>query len=373
MKIETHQETASPIGSLPYRQRALEIEQRGNGTILLRTPHAEGDSPRSIAHLFEERALSRPDHPFLLKRGDDGSWHGLSYGEMRARARAIAAWLINRNLPGTGGVMILSGNSIEHAAMMLGCYLSGTASTALSQAFSTASNDFVKLRHCFATIKPRLVFVQSGKQFGPAIDQLRALDPALEVVAVESASASDITFDEISSEPEDGPVDAALAAIGPHTVAKYLFTSGSTGMPKAVPQTHGMMAATVAARHGLMQDPADRLPAIAVDWMPWSHLSAGNIGFNHNIWAGGTFYIDDGRPIREAFAETLRNLLELQPSSFSSAPIAFEMLAHALEADREAAATFFAGWPMAGRPCRRISQIGSMPSPWRRWGGASGW
>ena len=309
--------------------------------MLLESPYKPRDTPSSIAHLFVERAVAHPDQPFLRRRAADGSWDGVTYAEMERMARAVAAWLLECGLDRTGGVVILSGNSIEHAAMMLGCYLSATPSTALSQAFSMAGSDFGKLRHCFSVIRPKAVFVQSGRVFGAALDELRAIDPDVRIIAVDDADGLDLSFGAILAGKWQGDVDAAFSAIGDRTIAKYLFTSGSTGMPKAVPQTHGMMAEMVGARLGWMRYPDERLPGIALDWMPWSHLSAGNIGFNHNIWAGGTLYLDDGRPVGAAFAETVRNIAELSPPTFSSAPIAFEMLAGALEADTSLAAAFF--------------------------------
>ncbi|ONF95389.1 AMP-binding protein [Sphingomonas jeddahensis] len=335
-------EDAITAMSLPWSERAVTVEHREDGCTLLRSPYVMRDTPRSIAHLFLDRVAERPDHPFIQQRGKDGTWRGPTYAEMETRARGIGQWLLDHGAGGTGGVMILSGNSVDHAAVMLGCYLAGVPSTALSQAYSLGASDFTKLRHCLATVAPRVIFVQSGDAFAPALAEIRALRPDMLILSGDGTNNS-ISLDQAAATPPTAALDEALGALDHSTVAKYLFTSGSTGMPKAVPQTHGMMAAMVAARHGLMADPDERFPAISVDWMPWSHLSAGNIGFNHNIWAGGTLYLDDGRPMPGQFATTLRNLLELKPPLFSSAPIAFEMLVSALENDRQAAADLLPG------------------------------
>jgi feruloyl-CoA synthase len=329
------------IGTLPYRCPGLIIEHRSDGSVLLSSPHPPASRHRSVAHLFEERAIAHPSRDFIMRRSATGSWEGLTYASMRTAARSIARWMLGQDLPGTGGVMVLTGNSIEHAAVMLAGYYSGTPVTALSQAFSTASADFGKLLHCFSTIRPKAIFVQSGQMVRAAVDALRAVNPDLLVIAAEAVASDMIAYATLHGPGDDSAVARALTKVGPDTVAKYLFTSGSTGLPKAVPQTHLMMTAMIAARHGLMRDPEARLPAFAIDWMPWSHLSAGNIGFNHNIWAGGTLFIDDGRPTRGQFSETLGNMLELQPATFSSAPIAFELLASALEEDPAMSARFF--------------------------------
>ena len=324
-------------GSLPWSARAVTVERRDDGCTLLRSPYPMRDMPRSIAHLFLDRTAAHADRPFVQQRDAHGEWQGPTYGEMARRARGIGQWLLDQGAGQSGGVMILSANSVDHAAVMLGCYLSGVPSTALSQAYSLGGTDFLKLRHCVTTVAPRVIFVQSATSFAPAIAEIRTIAPEISVVSADGADDS-LLLDDIATTAPTTTLDRAMDAIDHATVAKYLFTSGSTGMPKAVPQTHGMMAAMVAARHGLMADPEERFPSVSVDWMPWSHLSAGNIGFNHNIWAGGTLYVDDGRPMPGAFATTLRNLLDVKPPLFSSAPIAFEMLVSALENDRQTAA-----------------------------------
>lgn len=328
---------------LPWVERAAQVELREDGCLLLRSPHPMRDMPRSIAHLFLARAAEHPARPFIKQRDAEGAWTGLSYGEMATRARGIAAWLLERDAGRSGGVLILSGNSVDHASMMIGCYLAGVPSTALSQAYSLAAADFGKLRHCVQTIAPRVVFAQTSEAFGPAIAEVRSLFPDVLVVSGDGGGGT-AALDQIAQTPPSSAQEVALDAIDHRTVAKYLFTSGSTGMPKAVPQTHGMMVAMVAARHGLMADPEERFPHVSVDWMPWSHLSAGNIGFNHNIWAGGTLYLDEGRPVPGLFDATLRNLLDVRPPLFSSAPIAFDMLVSALEKDRAAAAALLPGF-----------------------------
>ncbi|MES2987926.1 MAG: AMP-binding protein [Pseudomonadota bacterium] len=312
------------------------MERRADGSILLRSGYPLGDMPRTIADLFAERAVSHAGQPFIRQRGADGAWRGISYGEAWAQASTIARWLLTHGASPDHGVVILSGNSAEHASIMLGCFLAGVPSAALSQAYSLSSGDLAKLRHCFAKLEPRVVFAQ-GATYARAIDMLRQLDPAIEVVTVDGSEGH--AFASLIAVNADFP--AELPRVEPETVAKYLFTSGSTGIPKAVPQTHRMMAAMIGARTGILDGDREVWPPSVVDWMPWSHLSAGNINFNQNLWAGGTLYIDDGRPIPGQFDETVRNFVELSPEQFSSAPIAFEMIASALEADSGKAKAFF--------------------------------
>lgn len=357
-------EFRAPIGALPYVEPAVDLKTCADGSFILTSPHAPGPLPRSIGHLLEERAAAHPDRPLLLQRGADRSWEGLSYGEMLRQAKGVGQWMLEQGVDTGGGVMILSGNSVAHAVMMVGALLSGVNTTALSQAFSAQSSDHKKLHHCFDLIRPKFVFVQRAADYSNALAGLRAIDPGILIVS-EAGDDGSIALDTIAATSPGAELAAAFSAIGHDTVAKYLFTSGSTGMPKAVPQTHGMMAAMIAARAGLVAPGEIPVPPAAIDWMPWSHLSAGNIGFNHNIWTGGTLYLDDGRPIRGAFDETLANFIELQPMSFSSAPIAFEMLATALEASPDAAKGFFAnlqwmaygGAALSQEVCDRLQRL----------------
>jgi len=225
---------------------------------------------------------------------------------------------------------------------MLGCYTAGVPVAPISPAYSLLSSDHAKLKHCFATLRPKVVFAQNGEAFARAFETLRGLDPGLVFVAAEGAGV--VGLDTLTGTAPTAAVAAAREAVGHATVAKYLFTSGSTGMPKGVPQTHGMMAGVIAGQEGLRQEAepeADAPVPQSLEWMPWSHISAGNIGFNGNLWAGGTVYLDEGKPIPGLFETTIKNLYEISPLVFGSAPIAFSMLAEAMERDPVLRAAFF--------------------------------
>jgi feruloyl-CoA synthase len=186
-----------------------------------------------------------------------------------------------------------------------------------------------------------VVFAQSSEMFGRAFETLKAMDPDLAFVTVDGANGT-LPLSELTETTPGPAVDAARERLTHATVAKYLFTSGSTGMPKGVPQTHGMFAGVIAGGEGLRtepQDPDD--PPQGLDWMPWSHISAGNIAFNGNLWAGGTLHLDEGKPIPGMFETTIKNLYEVSPIVFGSAPVAFGMLAEAMERDPALRRTFF--------------------------------
>jgi feruloyl-CoA synthase len=320
------------------------VERREDGCILLRSKHAVGEEPRSIAHLFVTQAAAFPQRSFIEQRqGGRGPWRSITYGDALRAARGIAQYLIDRKLTANDGVMVLSGNSIEHALIGLGCYLSGVPVIPISPAFSLLS-DHGRLRHCFNVTRPRIIFAQSGSTFAPAFATLRGLDADLAFITAEDQLPDSLALDVLVKTEASNAVEDALDRVGPNTVAKYLFTSGSTGMPKAVPQSHGMMTALIAGLQGLdLPEGADEPGFVrrTIEWMPWSHISAGNVGFNGVISSGGTVFLDDGKPIPGLFDITMRNLREVEPVVFGSAPIAFGILASAMEKDVELRRAFF--------------------------------
>jgi feruloyl-CoA synthase len=186
-----------------------------------------------------------------------------------------------------------------------------------------------------------VVFAQSSETFARAFETLRGETPDLAFVTVDGGAGT-IPLAALTATEPTPTVEAARARIDHATVAKYLFTSGSTGRPKGVPQTHGMMAGVIAGQEGLRAETeAAGDPPQGLEWMPWSHISAGNISFNGNLWAGGTLHLDEGRPIPGMFETTIKNLYEVSPVVFGSAPIAFGMLAEAMEGDAALRASFF--------------------------------
>jgi feruloyl-CoA synthase len=331
-----------PFKPLPQKAPDVSIEKTADGTYYVRSNHPPAQGPRSIAHLLAEKAAAHPDRPYILQRAPGhGPWGGVTYAEAKRAADGIAQTLLDRGLTGADSVMVLSANSVEHALVMLGCYTAGVPIAPISPAYSLISSDHAKLKHCFATVKPRVVFAQNSDMFERAFETLRALDPSLVFVSVDGGNGTTLLADVMATEPT-AAVDAVRETLNHSTVAKYLFTSGSTGMPKGVPQTHGMFAGVIAGMEGLRDEPADpdAIPQV-LDWMPWSHISAGNIGFNGAMWGGATLHLDEGKPIPGMFETTIKNLYEISPMGFGSAPIAFGMLVEAMERDPRLRASFF--------------------------------
>jgi feruloyl-CoA synthase len=360
MNIQTKSDLP-PFKPLAQKPPSIDVERRADGSVTLKSRYPLGDMHRSIAHLFAEKAAAHPERNFIgqreaLPNGKTGDWRYITYGEANAKADAIARALLSRGLGPDAPLMILSGNSIPHALTMLGAMKARVPVAPVSIAYSLMSGDHGKLRHVFETTKPKMIFAEQGPMYARALAAL-PLDGA-EIVTVMPVPDRDSTsFDDLLRTNAKADVAASMDKIDHATVAKYLFTSGSTGMPKGVIQTHGMMCAVVAATEALREEEADpnEVPQ-SLEWMPWNHISAGNIGFNGNLNAGGTVHLDAGKPLPGMFEETIRNLREVTPLVFGSAPIAFGWLADAMEKDAELRDKFFSKMRYVGYGGATLSQ-----------------
>lgn len=358
MNIQVKPAELPPFKVLAQRPPAVEVERKG-GAIYLRSKYPLGPMHRSIAHLLEARAAEHPDRNFIAERtpldgGKLGDWRFITYGEANRRADAIAQALLDRGLGPDAPLMVLSGNSIAHATMMLGAMKARVPVAPVSVAYSLVSGDHGKLKHVFALTQPKMIFVEQGPYYARALASLEPEDAEIVTVIPVPDRATTSYSDLIATTPTKD-VAASMEKIHRGTVAKYLFTSGSTGMPKGVIQTHGMMCAVIAATEALRTEEPGEIPQ-SLEWMPWNHISAGNIGFNGNLNAGGTVYLDAGKPLPGMFEETIRNLREVAPLVFGSAPVAFGWLTEAMERDPALRDKFFSKLRYAGYGGATISQ-----------------
>ncbi|TFZ06278.1 feruloyl-CoA synthase [Ramlibacter henchirensis] len=282
-------------------------------------------------------ATSDPGRLFMARRekradGSTGDWQRITYGEALRAARSIGQALLDRGLSPERPVAILSENSLEHALLALGCVYAGIPYCPVSPAYSTVSQDYDKLRHVLDTLTPGLVFATEGSRYAKAI--AAAVKPDTEVVLAQG-EVPGRTVTRWSQLLETAPtpaVDAAMQATGPQTITKFLFTSGSTKLPKAVINTHGMWCANQQQMRQSMPVLAEQ-PPVLVDWLPWNHTFGGNHNVGLVLYNGGSLYIDDGKPTPALMGETLRNLREVAPTIYFNVPTGFEALAHAMKAD----------------------------------------
>jgi feruloyl-CoA synthase len=338
-----------PFRRIPWPARDIAVDRRADGSIVMRSRVPLNPYPEHLPSLLRRWGVEAPDRTWLAqRRGEDRAWRRVSYREALATVDAVSQALIDLGLGPARPVMILSANSLEHALLTMAAMQVGAPAAPVSPAYSLVSRDHAKLRHVFDLVRPGLVFVQDGPPFDRA---LAALDlSGVTVVHVERAPtglASIPWASLVGTRPTDA-VLARLATIGPDTVGKLLFTSGSTGMPKAVPNTQRMMCANlVMYLQCRPRDPSDPPPQL-LDWLPWNHTMGGNALFNPVLADGGTLHIDDGRPVPGQFDETVHNLREVAPTYMSNVPAAWAMLANALEADEALAAHFFSRLRLMG-------------------------
>ncbi|MCI0148886.1 feruloyl-CoA synthase [Paraburkholderia sediminicola] len=305
----------------------------------LQSSEVLGAYPERLTDCLERGAQQHPDRWLAAQRDADGNWAGITYSEMLVRARAIGQALIDRNLSADRPVVVLSGNSLDHLQFALGAMWAGIPYSPVSAAYSLVSKDFGKLRHIFAVLTPGLVFATDAGAFSSAIEAVVPDD--VEVVTslgVVGQRKTTPFLTLLNTEPST--VDAAHEKVDRDTIAKILFTSGSTKLPKAVPTTHRMLCSN---QQMLLQTFPEFAvePPVLVDWLPWNHTFGGSHNVGIALYNGGTLYIDDGKPVPGHFNETLRNLRDIAPTIYFNVPKGWEELTVALEGDAKLRESFF--------------------------------
>ncbi len=319
---------------------AVAMERRNDGSFYIRSRAELGAHPRSMIDCLDRWAGEAPERTFIADRGPDGEWRKVTYREAQARARAIAQHLIDANLSAERPLVILSGNSVEHGLLALGAMMAGVPFAPISPAYSLVSSDHAKLKHIFKLLTPGMVFVADGAPFEKALRAVLSDDVALVVARNPIEGMASTLFDDVVATVATPAVDAANAAVDGDTVAKFLFTSGSTGMPKAVVNTQRMMTCNqemIAHSLAFLRDE----PPVMVDWLPWNHTAGGNHNFGISLYNGGTLYIDDGAPTPGGIAKTVRNLEEIAPTLYFNVPKGYEMLCEHLATNEKLRTNFF--------------------------------
>ena len=289
-------------------------------------------------------AATAPSRTWMAQRtknadGTKGDWRSITYAQALASARSIAQALLQRGLSAERPVLILSENDLNHALLSLGCMLAGVPWCPASPAYSTISTDYSKLRHVYNTLTPGLVFTSDASRYGKAIQAIVASDVEVVFSHGNTGEQPSTAFADLLATPATDAVDAAMAATGPDTIVKFLFTSGSTKLPKAVINTQSMWCANQQQMRQSMPVLAEE-PPVLVDWLPWNHTFGGNHNFGLVLYNGGTLFIDDGKPVPALIGETLRNLREVAPTVYFNVPTGFEAIASAMKTDLDLRKTF---------------------------------
>ncbi|CAM8638175.1 CaiC Acyl-CoA synthetases (AMP-forming)/AMP-acid ligases II [Comamonadaceae bacterium] len=315
----------------------ITVKDGAPGVRYLQADLALGAYARRIADYLVHWAEITPDQRFLARRqqlpdGTTGEWQHITYAQALASARCIGQAMLDRGLNPERPVVILSENSLEHAMMALGCLYAGVPYCPVSPAYATVSQDYEKLRHVMDTLTPGLVFVADATRYGAGVAATVGADVEVVAAAGQMQGRAATSYASLLATTATPAVDAAMHATGPGTIVKFLFTSGSTKLPKPVINTQRMWCANL-QQISLSLPVFAEAPPVLVDWLPWNHTFGGNHNFGLTLQHGGTLYIDDGKPTAALIGETLRNLREIAPTVYFNVPTGFEMIASAMESD----------------------------------------
>src|SRR6266700_5799281 len=330
----------APLRPISFCDPAVIVDRRDDGTIHLRPKMGLGEYPLRLTDRLHHWAKTEPSRIFMAERAAGGLWRQISYAQLLASSRHIASGLLARGLSAEKPIVILSGNSIDHALLAFGALYAGIPFCPVSPAYSLISRYYGKLAFLMKLLTPGLVFADDARKFA---DALSANVPAgTEIVAShgEVPGRKVTMLSELLSTPQHPGLDAAHDAIGPDTIAKFLLTSGSTGNPKAVINTQRMICANQVMLRETLAFLKDEPPVI-IDWLPWNHTFGGNHNIGLTLFNGGSMYLDQGKPVPGGIEETVRNLQEISPTVYFNVPKGYESLLPYLRDDSGLRKKFF--------------------------------
>jgi feruloyl-CoA synthase len=327
---------------IEWLKRDIDVERRPDGVVVLKSRIPLQTYEKHIPASLAKWAKQAPERTWLAQRaGTERQWRKVSYGEAKRTVDALTQGLLNLGIADGRPVAILSGNSIEHALMTQAAMQARLPAAPVSPAYSLMSQDHLKLKYLFNLIKPAVVMVQDGPTFEKSLKALDLTGVTVVHVARPCDGIKSVSYADLAATPVTSAVEESIAKITPDTVGKLLFTSGSTGMPKAVINTQEMMCANAAMMMQVRPRDPNGPVATMLDWMPWNHTMGGNAAFHPILVDGGTLYIDDGRPMPGLFEETLKNLHEVSPTYYANVPAGYAALAAAMEKDDALCRSFF--------------------------------
>ena len=317
---------------LNFAPARVEREDLPGGAFILRSPMTLEPYAATLCEHLEGWAEKAPDRPFLAQRDGSGGWRKVAYAEAHQLARSIAQALLDRNIPAERPIMIVADNGIDHALLMFGGLYAGIPVSPISPPYALMSSDYGKLKHVLDVLDPSIIYVPDGERFAKALGALDLGGVEIVVSANPPAGRQATLFQALCDTAASPRVEEAIAASTPDTIAKILFTSGSTGMPKGVINTHRMLCSNQQALAQAWPFIEEK-PPVLVDWLPWSHTFGANHNFNLVLRNGGSLYIDGGKPIPGLIETTVANLKDVAPTVYFNVPRGYDQLIPFLEAD----------------------------------------
>ncbi|THD76462.1 feruloyl-CoA synthetase [Thalassobius vesicularis] len=315
-------------------------ETRADGTLILRSSHKLGPVAKTTGEWLHKWAEKTPDAVLIAERSGPG-WREVTYAQALKAVRNIGAWLLSKGYDKKGPVVVMSGNSVDHALLALATQYVGMASVPVAEQYSLIPGAHDRLLYIIEKVRPGLLFVDDAGRYKDAVAMEALADFDILASATEGAPRDVIPFAEALA-GADVDVDAAHAAVAPDTLAKILFTSGSTSHPKGVITTHKMMCVNQTQIADAFPVLRARPPKI-LDWLPWNHVFGGSHNFNMMLANGGAIYIDDGKPTDALFPRSLENMKMHTGTLAFNVPVGFARQVAALKADPELRKKFFTG------------------------------
>jgi len=328
----------APLRPVRFFSPEVVLARQTDGVCVMRSVEPLADYDPRIGDWLDRWALQAPNRVFLVEQAKDGE-RTITYGEARRAALALSEGLLRYDLGPDRPLAILSANGIDYALLILAALYVGIPLAPIAPAYALQTTDYLKLAHAFRLLTPGMIVVEDGELYRQAIEQaLKAYAP---VVALRNASATMLSFAALRGDgSQREAVLTAASRVGRNTVAKYLFTSGSTGMPKAVINTHGMLCANAQMKRQVAPV-LEEEPLVMVDWAPWNHTAGGNSNFNLILHNGGTLYIDPGKPTPALFGASLELLRRVAPTIYFNVPRGYELLIPYLKSDATFRKHFF--------------------------------
>jgi feruloyl-CoA synthase len=334
-----------PLMDVPFRPLRLggtkaTVEQRPDGSVVYELDEALDSYPVRLTERLVHWATVAPERPLLARRTADGAgWEHLTYRQALDGARALGEALLIRGLSPGRPLMILSDRSFEHALLALAALHVGVPYVPVTSAYSLLSDDFSKLKHLAAVCTPGLVFADDGALYGRALREVFGEVECL-VSGGQPEGRTASLFSDWLDTPVTSAVDEAFANVGPDTIGKIMFTSGTTGAPKGVIYSQRMLCSNrqqVAQTFAFLQD----APPVLVDWLPWHHTFGGTHNFGMVLYGGGTYYMDPGKPTPEQIGPTVEALREIALVIYLNTPQGLAALIPHLRADHALRRNFF--------------------------------